>query len=149
MGFRYVRRLYGDNPTIQRFKLKDGEDVSIGEMVAASTEGTIAIATSAKGYAAMWGVATAEQAEASGSYVEVVTDPDAVYEIVDATLRYAGDTCDIDASGSCLITATASNNGRLIVVKNSGSDYATQVIIANGYHALTRAWAVTTGSRVA
>ena len=149
MGFRYVGRLYGGNPTIRRLKIKDGDEVSIGEMVAASTEGTVSVATSAKGYLDMWGVATAEVTESSASYVEVVTDPDAIYEIVDAEIRYAGDTCDIDASGCTLITATASNDGRLIVVKNSGSDYMTQVMIMNGYHVLTHAYAVTTGSRVA
>jgi hypothetical protein len=149
MGFRFVGRLYGGAPTIRTLKLKDGEEVETGDMVAASTEGTIAVATSAKGYTDMWGAVTEIVAESSASYCQVVTDPDAIYEIVDATARYAGDTCDIDASGSVLITATASNDGRLIVVANSGSDYATQVMIANGYHVLTHAWAVTTGSRVA
>jgi len=146
MSFSFRYKIGGGAPTIRSMMLKDGESVDIGDMVAASTAGTIAVATSAAGTTAMWGVATGTQAESSGSYVYVITDPDAVYGVTDATARYNGDTLTIDSTGGAVVAPAASQDGILQVVANSASYEETLVRIHSELHALTRL--KTAGSRI-
>jgi hypothetical protein len=129
--------------------LKDGESITEGMMVCASTSGTIAPASSAAGPTNLWGVATGTQAESSGSYVYVITNPDAVYGISDANARYGGDTLSICNGSLTVITAVASNSGNLVVVANSGSTEETLVKIVTNCHVTNRVYAVNTGSQIA
>lgn len=147
MAFSFRYKLGGGAPTHRLMKLKDGESVDIGDMVAASTSGTIAVATSAAGTTQMWGIATGTQAEASGSYVYVITDADAVYGVSDATARYPGDTLTIDSTGGAVVAPAASNDGLLEVVTVSASYEETLVKILGHYHVLTHI--NTAGSRIA
>lgn len=146
MGFKFRYRLSGNAPTIRNLQLKDGETVDEGDMVAASTSGTIATASSDTA-TALLGVATGTQAESSASYVEVIVDDDAVYGVADANARYVGDTLTLLASGCQVGTPAASNDGILLVVETSASTEETRVRIIPEFHLFTRT--SDNGSRVA
>lgn len=148
-GFSFRYTLSGAAPAYGYMMLKDGESITEGMLVAASTSGTIAPATSAAGTTDLWGVATGTQAESAGSYVYVITNEDAVYAVSDASARYPGDTLSICSDSLTVCTAVASNSGNLVVVANSASTEETLFRIAPNCHVTHRIYAVDTGSQIA
>lgn len=148
-GFRFAGTEFGAAPAISLKMLKDGETVSLGQMVCASTAGTIAPASSAAGPTNLWGVAQEAMAESSGSYVYVITDPEARYYVSDANARYPGDTLSICDGGLTVVTAVGSTLGSLEVVAISDSTQETLVKIVNGCHVLNHMNATAGGSTIA
>jgi len=142
-GFAFAYRLHGGAATHRSLIINDGYTVSEGELVCASTNGTINVATSANGPAQIWGVCTGTVAETSASYADVIIDEDAIYAVDDSTARYAGDTLSLDSSQG-LVTAVASNDGSLLVVANTATTDPTYVMIRQGKHVFN----TTTGSRL-
>jgi hypothetical protein len=148
-GFSFRYTLSGAAPSYAYKMLKDGESITEGMLVAASTEGTIAPATSAAGTTDLWGVATGTQAESAGSYVYVITNEDAVYAVSDASARYPGDTLSICSDSLTVCTAVASTSGNLVVVATSASTEETLFRIVPNCHVTHRIYAVDTGSQIA
>jgi len=148
-GFRFAGTESGADPAIRLMQLKDGESVTINQMVCGSTAGTIAPASSAAGPTNLWGVAVDTQAESSGSYVYVIADQDALYYVSDASARYPGDTLSICDGGLTVTTAVGSTLGSLEVVAISDSTHETLVKIADGCHVLSHTNATAGGSTIA
>jgi lipid-binding SYLF domain-containing protein len=72
----------------------------------------------------------------STTYIEVITDEDAVYAVYDANARAIGANLDI-AGTTGAMTVASSTNADLVVVANSTADEWTLVRITRAEHVLT------------
>lgn len=130
-GFRFMYRLSGGQPTIQKLTFKDTETLYKGDLVNLES-GVIDLA--ATDDAALVGVVLETvSGTASTTQVEVITDADAVYAVYDANARAIGATLDI-AGAAGAMTVAASSNVDLQVVADSTADEYTLVMIAHGEH---------------
>ncbi len=151
-GFRFAGTVSGNAPAYRLMKINGSNDsvtITSGQMVCGSTAGTIAPASSAAGPTNLWGIATDTQVESSGSYVHVISEPDALYYVSDASARYPGDTLSICDGGLTVVTAVGSTLGSLEVVAISDSLNETLVRIVVGCHVLNHSNAIAGGSTIA
>lgn len=127
--FIFSHRLSGQAPTIQDVTIADTVVLSRGELCNLES-GELTTAVTAD--TALVG-ATVEAVDntADGLKCKVITDPDAVYSIVDANARLMGATLDIDTGA---LGVAASSNADLIVVKTCTADEPTLVTFAGSHY---------------
>lgn len=131
LGFRFKYRLCGAPPTIQNILSKATGTVTKDDLMSLDT-GELLI--SATNDTLMVGACQETKAVTdSTTYIRIITDSDAVYEVYDANARLIGATLDI-AGATGAMTVAASNNVDLIVVANSTAAEPTLVMIAHGEH---------------
>lgn len=130
-GFRFMYRLSGGQPTIQKLTFKDTETLYKGDLVNLES-GEIDLA--ATNDAALVGVVLKTTSGVdSTTQVEVITDADAVYAVYDANARAIGATLDITGSAGAM-GVTTSSNADVQVVADSTADEWTLVMINHGEH---------------
>ena len=130
-GFRFMYRLSGGQPTIQKLTFKDTETLYKGDLVNLES-GEIDLA--ATNDSALVGVVLKTTAGVdSTTQVEVITDADAVYAVYDANARAIGATLDITGSAGAM-GVTTSSNADVQVVADSTADEWTLVMINHGEH---------------
>jgi hypothetical protein len=128
MGFKWYGGLNSGEPVIRKFRVKSGETIVEGMLCSLDT-GEIDMA--ATNDSASGGVAV--EGAAAGEWVHVITNPDAIYSVVDANARVAGATLDI-ATGAMGVAASSSVD--FVVVAPSAATEPTLVVIASGEHYL-------------
>lgn len=130
-GFKFMYRLSGGQPTIQKLTFKDTETLYKGDLVNLES-GEIDLA--ATNDSALVGIVLKTTAGTdSTTQVECITDADAVYAVYDANARKIGETLDITGSAGAM-GVTTSSNADVIVVANSTADEWTLVMINHGEH---------------
>lgn len=130
-GFTFRYRLGGGAPTIQDLTFKDTETLTKGDLVNLET-GEIDLA--ATGDTALVGVALETKAGTdSTTKLQVISDPDAVYAVVDNNARLIGATLDISGATGAQ-TVTTSSNQDVVVVANSSATEETLVMIKRNEH---------------
>lgn len=128
-GFKWAGSIDGSEPIVRRFTVKDTVVLSRGEMVNLESGEADAGATNDS---AFLGAATEDVDNTDdGLTVAVITNPGAIYAVVDANARAAGDTLDL-ASGGMGLTTTS--NADFKVWADSGADEPTLVVF-NANHA--------------
>lgn len=134
LGFRYRYRLYGGEPTIQKFVAKDTGTYYKGDLVELTSNEAEVCSTDAKNILGVVNQTTATVD--STTEVEVIVDPDAVYGVYDANARKYGAALDVSgALGS--MTVTSDTNHDLIVVADSSATQETLVMVTHGAHVMT------------
>lgn len=137
-GFRlrYRPESGGGFPTVQSLLFKDSETITIGDIVNLES-GLVDLA--ATGDANLLGCAMQTLAGTSEkTRIEVVTDPNAVYGVVDANARKIGDTLDLTGATGAQKLA-ASSNKEFVVVADSLATEETLVRINVGKHFASKA----------
>jgi len=130
-GFKFMYRLSGGQPTIQKLTFKDTETLYKGDLVNLES-GQVDLA--ATNDSALVGIVMKTVAGTSCvTQVEVITDADAVYAVYDANARLIGATLDITGSAGAM-GVTTSSNADVVVVANSSADEWTLVAINHGEH---------------
>ncbi len=133
-GFKFMYRLNGEEPTHVKYKFKDTETLTKGDLVNLES-GEVDLA--ATNDAALLGIAVETKAGVdSTTEIECIVDADAVYAVYDPVARSEGDPLDL-AGTTGAMTVAASNNVDLRVVANSLASEWTLVMIAPGEHVLT------------
>lgn len=131
MAFEFAYRLSGGEPTIQDLTFKDTETITKGDLVNLET-GEIDLA--ATNDDALVGVALETKAGTdSTTKLKVITDPDAVYSVTDATLRLIGATLDVSGATGAQTVATSSNK-ELICVATVSATEPTLVMINSAHN---------------
>lgn len=122
MPFEFRYRRNGGAPTIQAWNAGTaGLTLKRGDVVLVDTSGEASLGVS--GSAKFLGVV---QSDYSGltqttSKIDVITDPDAVYQVVDGTARLGGATLDLGGTGSGVHGVTSSSNKEFVVVATKAS----------------------------
>ena len=130
-GFEFAFTLSGGAPIRFEFPVADTVVLSQGELV--NIESGEADA-GASGDATLAGIAEHDVDNTlDGELVSVIINPDAVYSVVDANARSAGDTLDIASGG---MGVTTSGDADLVVVRNCTAAERTLVKISSGEHYL-------------
>ena len=111
-GFRFRGTISGGLgavPTIQRLLFKDTETLTKGDMLNLET-GEVDLG--AVGDTGFIGIAMETKAGTdSTTYIDVITNPDAIYGVYDASARLKGATLDITgATGAQSVTTSSSKN---------------------------------------
>lgn len=128
-GFQWAGSIDGSEPIFRKFTVKASAVISRGEML--NLESGEADA-GASNDAAFLGAATeAVDNTVDGHIVECIVNPGAIYAVVDANVRVAGDKLDLASGGLAL---TTDSNHDFIVWADSAADEPTLVIF-NGNHA--------------
>lgn len=137
-GFTFAYRLSGGAATLQTFKSKDTETLTVGDTVnlesgeldlgAAGDSNFVGVIV---GFPGSTGVAVA--ATDSTTDVQAITDDDAVYSVVDAAARAVGATLDISGNTGAQ-TVTTSSGKEFIVVAASTASQPTLVRFNTGKH---------------
>lgn len=129
MPFQWAYSLDGSDPIIQEFPVKDTVVLSEGELCNLESGEADAAATNDS---ALMGIATHDVDNTNdGEVVKVIVNRYAVYKVVDANARTAGDPLDIGTGG---LTVASNSNTDLRVVKTSSATEPTYVMIAPGEH---------------
>lgn len=130
-GFTFAYRLSGGNPTIQSLLFKDTETLTKGDLVNLETGEVDLLAT---GDTAALGVVLETKAgTGSTTYIDVITDSDAVYEVTDANARLKGATLDVAGATGAMTVATSSNKN-FVVQEPSSATEPTRVRFNIGKH---------------
>ena len=130
-GFRPRYRLSGQPFTVQNLVFDDTETLTKGDMLELNATG---VDLAASGDTPLVGVALeTKSGTADVTYIEVITDEDAVYGVYDANARVVGATLDISGNTGAM-TVTTSGDKDLTVVANSAADEETLVKISHGIH---------------
>lgn len=138
MPFEYAYRRSGGSPTIQRLTVKSGNtSFKKGDLVNLES-GQIDLAATADVNLVGVVLETASGLTAAVSKVSVITDPDAVYRVIDNNARSIGATLDV-AGASGAQTVAASSNKEFVVVEDSTSTQPTLVEFNVGKHFLSKA----------
>lgn len=135
-GFTFAYRLSGGAPTIQRLLFKDTETLTKGDIVNLET-GELDLGATADTNL----VGAVQQTLAgtdSTTYIEVITDPDAVYSVTDANARLVGAPLDLSGATGAQGVATSSNK-EFVVVAESTASQPTLVRINIGKHYANKA----------
>jgi methionine aminopeptidase len=119
-GFTFRYRLSGGAPTIQTFKFKDSETLTKGDMVSIES-GVVDLAATAD--AVLAGIALQTKAGTTAvSTIDIITDADAVYGVVDANARLQGALLDIAGATGAMSVTTDSNHDVLVVAGSSATE---------------------------
>lgn len=133
-GFKFRYRLSGGPPTIQDLYCADSETLTKGDMATLEVgDGEIDLAAT-NDTTLLGAILESATGVDSTTQFKVITDPDAVYGVVDANARQIGDTLDISGTTGAM-TVTSSTNADLTVVANSSASQETLVMITPGEHA--------------
>ncbi len=117
-GFKWAGSTDGSEPILRRFTVKASAVISRGEMCNLETGEADAGATNDAGFL---GPATeAVDNTVDGHTVEIITNPGAIYSIVDANARVAGALLDL-ASGGLGVT-TDSNHDFIVWADSSATE---------------------------
>lgn len=130
-GFTFAYRLSGGSPTIQRLLFKDTETLTKGDIVNLES-GELDLGATADANL----VGAVQQTLAgtdSTTYIEVITDDDAVYSVTDANARLVGATLDLAGATGAQAVATSSNK-EFVVVAESTATQPTLVRFNVGKH---------------
>lgn len=128
-GFTWAGSIDGSEPIIREFPIQNADTVSRGMIVNLESGEADPGATND---AAFLGIALADVDNTNdGLSVRVITNPGAIYSVVDANVRLAGATLDLATGGMGL---AASSNADFKVWANSAADEPTLVVF-NGNHA--------------
>lgn len=129
MGFKWAGSMDGSEPIVRKFVVKNDAVIARGAMVNLESGEADLGATDDSAFI---GVAT-ETVDNSddGLYIAVVSNPFAIYSVVDANARKAGDTLDLATGGLALTTST---NADFVVWADSAADEPTLVVF-NANHA--------------
>ncbi len=122
MPFEFRYRVSGGAPTIQQVNAGTaGLTLKKGDMLLRDTSGEIQLGVS--GSINFLGVCLADYSglTQTTSKVDVITDFDAVYAVVDGTARIMGATLDLGGTGSGVHGVTASSNKDFVVVATKGA----------------------------
>lgn len=131
-GFKFRGRLSGGPATVQSFLFKDTETLHKGDIVNAES-GEVDLGATAD--TNLLGIALETKAGTdSTTYIEVIVDDDAIYEVYDANARTIGALLDLSGATGAQTVASASNN-EFIVVANSTASEPTLVRINPAKHA--------------
>lgn len=133
-GFTFRYRISGGAPTVQSIQLKDAEAITkgdflnleSGELDLAATADTNLVGVACQTY-------TAAQVTALTTEIEAITDPDAVYGVVDLNAREIGDTLDLTGATGAQGVTTSSNK-EFVVVTDSSATEETLVRVNIGKH---------------
>lgn len=136
-GFRYSGRLSGGSPTIRTIKYKDNETLSFGDIVNLET-GEADLGATADTTLAGAVVSATQAGVDSTTDIQVIIDPDAIYEVADANARLMGATLDL-AGATGAQGVAASSNKEFVVVEPSTASQPTKVIFNVGKHFLNKA----------
>lgn len=118
-GFTFAYRLSGGAPTIQSIVMKDTETLTKGDMANLET-GQLDLAATSD--ARLVGVVCQTVAGTSAvTKVEVITDADAVYSVVDNNARVIGATLDIAGTTGAQTVATSSNKEFLVAATSTAT----------------------------
>ena len=132
VGFQFAGTLSGNGPIAQEFVVVDAATLSQQQLVTVNpSTGEVAGAATADTTVAGVAVSDVDNTD-DGESVQVYINPDAFYDVTDANIRLAGAKLDIGSGG---LTVATDSNSDLVVVKNSGADELTQVML-NGTHYL-------------
>lgn len=135
-GFRFRYRISGAFPTVQQVKFKDTETLSIGDLT--NLEAGLADLAATADTNLLGACQQTEAGTSEVTRIEVITDADAVYGVVDNNARKIGDTLDIaGATGAQHVAASA--NKELVVVADSLATEETLVRINVGKHFASKA----------
>lgn len=130
-GFEYEKRTDGGTPTIEWLTFKDTETLTKGDMVNLEA-GEVDLAATADTNL-LGAVLETVAGVDSTTKIKVVTDPDAIYAVVDANARVKGATLDI-AGATGAQGVAASSNKEFVVVSDSPATERTRVRINVGKH---------------
>lgn len=131
LGFKYRGRLSGGLPTVQKFKCKDTETLTKGDLVNLEAGEIDLAATDDK---ALLGVVMETKAGTdSTTEYSVVTDEDAIYGVYDANARLAGVKLDLAGTTGAMTVAADSNHDLQTIAASSASE-ETLVMISHGAH---------------
>lgn len=128
-GFQWAGSIDGSEPIIREFTVKASAVISRGEMLNLESGEADAGATND---AAFLGPATESvDNTVDGHTVECIVNPGAIYAVVDANVRAAGDKLDLGSGG--LTVATDSNHDFTVWADSTASEPT--LVIWNGNHA--------------
>lgn len=119
-GFHFRYRLSGGAPTIQELLFKDTETLTKGDIVNLES-GELDLGATADANL----VGAVQQTVAgtdSTTRIEVITDADAVYGVVDANARLVGATLDLAGATGAQSVATSSNKEFVVVAESSATE---------------------------
>jgi uncharacterized protein YbcI len=130
-GFEFRYRLNGEEPTTRRLRFKNTETLSDGDMLNLES-GEVHLG--AKGDGHLVGAAQQTKAGTGGTtYIDVITDGDAVYGVEDANARVKGVTLDLAGITGAQGVAEGPDGGLEVVVDCSAAE-KTLVRISVGSH---------------
>ena len=138
-GFRFEGLLYSNRePTVASFLFSDTETLTKGDIVNVEATANIGeVDLGATGDTEFAGIALETKAGTdSTTWIEVITDEDAVYSVYDLNARAASATLDISGATGAMTVASTSN-ADLIVVSNSSATERTLVRIKPSAHYLS------------
>lgn len=135
-GFTYAYRLSGAAPTIQRLLFKDTETLTKGDIVNLET-GELDLGATADANLVGSVLQTLSGTD-STTYIEVITDPDAVYSVTDNNARLVGATLDLTGATGAQGVTTSSNK-EFVVVAESSATQPTLVRFNVGKHYANKA----------
>lgn len=131
-GFTFRERPNGATPTIKEFVMKDTETLTAGDMLNLEAAGEVDLA--ATGDTNLLGVVLKTVAGIdSTTKVRCITDPDAIYSVVDNNARAVGDTLDIAGTTGAQGVASSSNKEFVCAATTSATE-ETLVRINVGKH---------------
>jgi uncharacterized protein YbcI len=131
-GFHFRYRLNSAPPTLEHLPLRHAETLRKGDVVKLEA-GEVALA--ATGDANLLGAAQEPMENTGGStWVEVITDADAVYAAADGDFRRAQDSLDLTGSSGAHGVRDGPNGDFAVVAGSSGTE-ETLVRISVGRHA--------------
>lgn len=119
-GFTFAYRLSGAAPTVQSLLFKDTETLTSGDIANLET-GEVDLGATADTLLA--GVVLETKAGTdSTTRIEVITDADAVYSVVDNNARLVGATLDLTGATGAQGVATSSNKEFVVVAESSATE---------------------------
>ncbi len=130
-GFTYAYRLSGGAPTVQSLVFKDTETLSKGD-IANLESGQLDLGATADTNL-VGAVQDTKAGTSAVTYIEVITDDDAVYSVTDANARLIGATLDLSGATGAQAVATSSNK-EFVVAANSSASEPTLVTFNTGKH---------------
>lgn len=135
-GFRFRYRTSGGKPTVQRLTMKDTETLTSGDFVNLES-GEVDLAASEDANL-LGAVQETVEGVDSTTEVDVITDDDAVYGVVDNNARKIGATLDITGTTGAQGVTTSSKK-EFVVVADSLATEETLVRVNVGKHAFNKA----------
>lgn len=130
-GFHFRYRLGGGDPTVESFRFRNSETLSLGDLVHLES-GEVALGASGD-RSLLGAVVETKRGQTSEATIDIIVDGDAVYGVGDRSGRPAGGTLDlIGTSGGQSVAA--GSNGDLVVVVDSPASDETLVRINLGAH---------------
>lgn len=119
-GFTFAYRLSGGAPTIQRLQFKDSETLTKGDLANLESGQVDLLATADT--AALGVICETKAGTAATTYIDVITDADAVYAVADANARVKGATLDVTGATGAQGVTTSSNKNFVVQAPSSATE---------------------------